>query len=182
MRFLSSIFGWNRTQSQTKRCHNHTTIMLLLAKTPINSRSPSFHFPYCSAIFPITYKKKTNLDYRTVKLCCYFFFFSSISIFVNFPNTGWCLYAHLVPEGMYKVHSSNMDSSKIMSGILTLSISIMDEWMVFKDLQSSKASSPMLVTLLGMVILVREEQPLNADCPIFVTLLGISIDVRLEHK
>ena len=85
--------------------------MLRKAEAPINKGSPPFLFPYCSAIFPITDKRKTNLDYRSVKLCCYFFFFASISMFLNFPNTGWCLYAHLVPDGMYKVHSSIMNLS-----------------------------------------------------------------------
>lgn len=35
------------------------------------------------------------------------------------------------------------------------------------------ASSPMVVTLLGIVILVRFEQPLNAQLPMLVTLSGI---------
>jgi hypothetical protein len=36
----------------------------------------------------------------------------------------------------------------------------------------------MLVTLLGMVTEVREEQPLKALFPILVTLLGMVIEVR----
>ena len=36
----------------------------------------------------------------------------------------------------------------------------------------------MLVTLLGIVIEVRLEQPLNAQSPILVTLLGMAIEVR----
>ena len=35
--------------------------------------------------------------------------------------------------------------------------------------QSSNAEFPILVTLSGMVILVRPEQPANAEFPIFVT-------------
>ena len=40
-------------------------------------------------------------------------------------------------------------------------------------LQPEKAYSPMVVTLLGIVILVRPLQPLNALSPMLVTLLGI---------
>ena len=39
----------------------------------------------------------------------------------------------------------------------------------------------MLVTLLGMVIEVREEQPEKAELPIEVTLLGMMIEVREEQ-
>ena len=39
--------------------------------------------------------------------------------------------------------------------------------------QSRKASSPMLVTLLGIVMEVRDEQPEKALSPMLVTLLGI---------
>ena len=43
-------------------------------------------------------------------------------------------------------------------------------------------SLPMLVTLLGMVIEVREEQALKAAFPMLVTLLGIVIEVREEQS
>ena len=39
----------------------------------------------------------------------------------------------------------------------------------------------MLVTLLGIVTLVRLEQPSNAEEPMLVTLLGIVTLVRLEQ-
>ena len=39
----------------------------------------------------------------------------------------------------------------------------------------------MLVTLLGIVIDVRPEQPEKAKSPMLVTLLGIVMDVRLEQ-
>ena len=39
----------------------------------------------------------------------------------------------------------------------------------------------MLVTLLGIVMEVREEQPENAELPILVTLLGIITEVREEQ-
>ena len=38
-----------------------------------------------------------------------------------------------------------------------------------RDLQSKNASSPMLVTLSGIVTLVIDEQPQNAHLPILVT-------------
>ena len=40
----------------------------------------------------------------------------------------------------------------------------------------------MLVTLLGIVIEVSEEQPLKAPYPILVTLLGIVIEVSEEQS
>ena len=43
------------------------------------------------------------------------------------------------------------------------------------------ALPPMLVTLLGMVIEVRPEQPQNAVSPMLVTLLGMVTEVRPEH-
>ena len=47
-----------------------------------------------------------------------------------------------------------------------------------RELQFSKADSPIVVTLLGMVTEVRELQPLKADRPIVVTLLGMVTEVR----
>jgi len=41
--------------------------------------------------------------------------------------------------------------------------------------------SPMLVTLLGMMMEVRPEQYENACAPILVTLLGIVMEVRLKQ-
>ena len=48
----------------------------------------------------------------------------------------------------------------------------------FTFLQPEKASSPIVVTLLGIVIEVREEQSEKTLSPIVVTLLGIVIEVR----
>ena len=39
----------------------------------------------------------------------------------------------------------------------------------------------MLVTLFGIVIYVRPEQPEKAQSPMLVTLLGIVMEVRLEQ-
>ncbi len=39
----------------------------------------------------------------------------------------------------------------------------------------------MLVTLLGIVTEVKEEQPQKADSPMLVTLLGIVTEVKEEH-
>src|SRR6266436_4558678 len=47
--------------------------------------------------------------------------------------------------------------------------------------QEENATSPMLVTLLGMVTLVRPV-PENATAPMFVTLLGIFTLVRLGQS
>ena len=44
-----------------------------------------------------------------------------------------------------------------------------------------KAQPPILVTLLGMVIEVKEEQSLKVLLPILVTLLGMVIEVREEQ-
>jgi len=44
---------------------------------------------------------------------------------------------------------------------------------LFKPLQSATAKSPMLVTLLGMVTLVKLVQPMNALIPMLTTLLPI---------
>ena len=40
----------------------------------------------------------------------------------------------------------------------------------------------MLVTLWGMVMEVRPEQPLNASSPMLVTPSGMVMEVRLEHS
>lgn len=45
----------------------------------------------------------------------------------------------------------------------------------------ANASSPILVTLLGMLMEVRFEHPENAVQLIFVTLLGMIIEVRFLH-
>lgn len=45
-----------------------------------------------------------------------------------------------------------------------------------------KASSPIDVTLLGIVIDVNPEQLEKAEYPIDVTLFGISIDVKPEQS
>ena len=41
--------------------------------------------------------------------------------------------------------------------------------------------SPILVTLSGMLIELKEEQSLNADSPILVTLFGMFIEVNDEQ-
>ena len=40
----------------------------------------------------------------------------------------------------------------------------------------------MLVTLLGIVMEVKEEQPRKAEFPMLVTLLGIVTEVSEEHS
>ena len=51
-----------------------------------------------------------------------------------------------------------------------------------REEQSAKAPSPMLVTPLGIVIEVREEQAAKAPTPIFVTLLPMLTEVKEEHS
>lgn len=51
--------------------------------------------------------------------------------------------------------------------------------MLVRLLQPENASSPMKVTLLGMLTLVRLVQPPNAHSPMLVTLLGMVILVTL---
>ena len=52
--------------------------------------------------------------------------------------------------------------------------------MLVKEVHSQKAVSPLYVTLLGIVILVRDLQPLNAQVPIDVTLSGRETFVKEE--
>ena len=47
---------------------------------------------------------------------------------------------------------------------------------------SEKAHSPMLVTLFGMLMLLRDLQPLKALFPIVVTESGMSILVRKSQS
>ena len=47
--------------------------------------------------------------------------------------------------------------------------------------RQENASSPIVVTLFGMVMDVKEEQEENALSPIVVTLFGIVMDVKEEH-
>ena len=47
-----------------------------------------------------------------------------------------------------------------------------------REVQFQKAASPMLVTLLPIVTEVREEQPAKAAYPMLVTLSGMVIEVR----
>ena len=46
-------------------------------------------------------------------------------------------------------------------------------------MQDSNAEDPILVTLFGIIILVKLSQDSNAEYPILVTLFGISIFVKL---
>ena len=46
----------------------------------------------------------------------------------------------------------------------------------------SNADSPIVVTLFGIVIEVKEKHFQNAPFPIVVTLFGIVIDVKEEHS
>ena len=48
-----------------------------------------------------------------------------------------------------------------------------------KLLQPSNAQSPILVTLLGIVTLVKLVQPSNAQLPILVTLFGIAYSLSV---
>jgi hypothetical protein len=50
-----------------------------------------------------------------------------------------------------------------------------------KLLHSSNAASPMLVTLSGIFTLAKWSQLLNAKCPIIVTLSGMATLVKLLH-
>ena len=61
----------------------------------------------------------------------------------------------------------------IVGGVSTLHV------ISFVLVQASKAPSPMLVTLLGMVIEVRLLHLKKAELPIVVTLFGMVIEVRL---
>ena len=53
--------------------------------------------------------------------------------------------------------------------------------MLVKHLHSRNAKSPMLVTLLGIVMLVRL-LPENASSPIFVMLFGMEVLMQPETK
>ena len=55
--------------------------------------------------------------------------------------------------------------------LVTLLGMVMD----FREEQPSKALASMLVTLLGMVMEVKDEQPWKALAPMLVTLLGIVV-------
>ena len=66
--------------------------------------------------------------------------------------------------------------SKLVKLLLLESTSIF-----VKALQEENAPSPIEVTLLGIVIDVRNEQLLNAKLLIELTLLGIVIEVRDEQ-
>lgn len=82
-------------------------------------------------------------------------------------------YASLVPHGILAVLTFvEKISNPILGGVVAFI------WIVLMLLQRAKASPPMLVTLLGIVMEEREVQPLNASAPILVTLLGIVIEVR----
>ena len=50
---------------------------------------------------------------------------------------------------------------------------------LIKPVQPENAKSPMLVTLVGIVTLIRPRQPENAKSPMLVTLLGIIYDPSL---
>ena len=51
-----------------------------------------------------------------------------------------------------------------------------------RELQPSKAFSPIVVTLFGMFTEVRELQPLKVYHPIVVTLFGMFTEVRDLHS
>ena len=82
-------------------------------------------------------------------------------------------YASLVPHGILAVLTClEKTSNPILGGVVAFI------WIVLILLQPSKADPPMLLTLSGIVIEVREVQPSKARYPILVTLLGIVIGER----
>ena len=62
--------------------------------------------------------------------------------------------------------------------VLTLGGMVMD----VRQEQPENAQSPIAVTLSGMVVEVRQEQPENVFSPIAVTLSGMVIEVRLLQE
>lgn len=50
--------------------------------------------------------------------------------------------------------------------------------MLMRELQDEKAEFPIVVTLFGIFMQVRDSQPLKAHAPIVVTLFGIFMLVR----
>ena len=84
----------------------------------------------------------------------------------------------IVPFGTYKVEFKRVFLLKVDE--LILNGFVISEITIGKS-NHENASSPILVTLFGMVTEVRLEQPLNASSPILVTLFGMVIEVRLAQ-
>ena len=95
-------------------------------------------------------------------------------------------YVTLTPSGMLALSRfsegfstltliKDSQPSKAFSPILVTLFGIV---MLFKEVQPMKASAPMLVTLSGIVMLVKEEQPTKAPALILVTLFGIVMLVK----
>ena len=103
--------------------------------------------------------------------------------FVNSFQYSADLYASNVPHGIITRMSlctlSNA-SDFIVGGFIAL-ISIEVRPLRSPYISTPNASFPIKVTLLGIVIDVRDAQPAKASSPIEVTLLGIMIEVKREQ-
>ena len=95
------------------------------------------------------------LYHKRISLIVYLF---SISMFLKCPNTSWCLYAHRVPAGISRMHSSmSMPLKASLSMTMSSTFSI-TEWMDLREVQSSNARQPISFTLSGITMLSREVQ------------------------
>ena len=114
---------------------------------------------------------------------------SGIETFVNPPGTAISVFSSLVnksPEVDFKVgllDSTERDIRLVQPtkapppNLVTLSGIVM----LVKEVQKAKAQPPMLVMLFGIVMLVKEVQPAKAPAPMLVTLFGIVMLVKEEQ-
>ena len=114
---------------------------------------------------------------------------SGIVTFVNPPGTATSVFPSFVnkrteidlKEGLPESTEKDMrlvQSTKAPSPILVTLFGI-DKFV--KEEQLAKVASPMLVTLFGIVMLVKEEQPAKAKSPMLVTLFEIVMLVKEEQ-
>ena len=97
----------------------------------------------------------------------------------NLFHGSTAIYAATDAAGKYKVALETLAISN--ASVLVVGTFSALQYTSVRPEQPEKASSPIDVTLLGIVIDVRPEQPEKAELPIDVTLLGIVIDVRPEQ-
>ena len=89
------------------------------------------------------------------------------------------MYRLIVPVGIWSVPWRYVSLLKVLLDKLN-GDSIID-FTSISDEQYSKANSSILVTLLGIVTVVRPVQSMKAQFPMLVTLLGIVTEIRPVH-
>ena len=105
----------------------------------------------------------------------------NLALYASFKNLqhhfSTVLYLSMVPAGTYSValkYVYSLNNLFMVNGFSTLE-------KIFNISQHMNADSPILVTLLGIMIDIRSVQPQKAPLPIVTTPLGIETEVSFTQ-